>query len=126
MIASEESKMGGECCHKPCKSRFFCFLFYFLSVHDRLYRCSHPNFFPFAPLHLVHPFPSAIPSSWFTSMGHACKFFGFSLSYIFSYQLCFLISVLFCPFSPFSLPPDNAPNDPHSHDSVHVLVVCLV
>ena len=41
------------------------------------------------------------------------------------HQLCFLIPAPFPPFSPFSLPTDNLPNDLHVYDSVRVLVVCL-
>ena len=43
-----------------------------------------------------------------------------------SYPLCFLIPAPFSPFFPFPLPVDNPPNDPHTCDSVPVLVVCLV
>ena len=43
-----------------------------------------------------------------------------------AYQLCFSTPPSFPPFSPFSLPADNPPCDPHTYDSVPVLVVCLV
>ena len=68
------------------------------------------------------------------SEGCACKFFGFSLPYIFltslclfsTYQLYFMIPVPLPPFFPLPFPADNPPNDPHTCDSVPVLVVCLV
>ena len=43
-----------------------------------------------------------------------------------SYPLCFLTPAPFSPLSSFPLPADNPPNDPHTYDSVPVLVVCLV
>ena len=66
------------------------------------------------------------------SMGHACKFFGFSITYTIlniplfcTYQLC-LIPAPFPPLSPFPRPADTYTCNPHIFDSVHVLVVCLV
>ena len=43
-----------------------------------------------------------------------------------TYQLCFLISAPFPPFSWSSLPADNPPNGFHIYHSVSVLIVCLV
>ena len=70
----------------------------------------------------------------FMSMGHAYKFFGFSISYILpNLPLCILyLSVMLrnpCACSPIFallLPTDNGPYDLHFCDSVPVLVVCLV
>ena len=60
---------------------------------------------------LVSPFPIL----FLTSPGLFC-----------SYELSFLIPAPFPPFSSFPLSADNPPNDLHTYDSVHVLVVCLV
>ena len=68
-------------------------------------------------------------------MGHAYKFFGYSVSYtVFNIppvcleptSLYFLISAPFLSFSPFLLPADNPANDLHIYDSVPVMLICLV
>ena len=43
-----------------------------------------------------------------------------------SYKLCFRIPTPFPPLSPFSLPADNPPNDPHTYHSIPVLLAYLV
>ena len=92
------------------------------------------HFFPFAPFCLVPPFSSAISPPWFMSVGHACKFFGFSLTYTIlnlPLSILFLQIMLLDPctislFPVFQSQTDIPPNDPHTYDSVLILVVCLV
>ena len=79
------------------------------------------------------PIPSSNPLPQFMTMGHAYKFFGFSISYTVlnnplscTYQFvllnpCTLSLILLLP-----LLDDNPPNDLHIYDSVPVLLVCLV
>ena len=90
---------------------------------------------PCVPVCLVSPFPLAVPP-YFMSMGHAYKFFGYSISYtVFNIHppvysvatnLYPLIPVPYPSFSPFPLPTDNPPNDLHTYDSVSVLLVGIV
>ena len=49
---------------------------------------------PLCPLHPVSTLPQAIPPLLFTSMGHAYKFFGYSISY----------TVLYIPMASLYLP----------------------
>ena len=108
--------------------------FMFLSIFYWLCCYSCPSFFPFAPLSPVSSFPPAItPLSscpWAIRVSSLASPFPIlfltSPCLFCSYQLCFLIPAPFLPFSPFPLPADNPPNDPHTYDSVPVLVVCLV
>ena len=91
-----------------------------------------PCYLHFIPLHPVL-FPSTIiPSPQFMSMGHTCKFIGFSFPILFLispclfciYHLCFLLPVPFPPFSPLPFPTDNLPCDLYFCESVPVVVVC--
>ena len=110
----------------------FILYFFFLKYIDYAITVV-PIFSPFAPLHPVPPFPPAIPPLRAMYMGHAYKFFSFSISYTIlnlfclscTYQLCFLFPIPFLPFSLLPLPADNPPCDLHFCDSVPVLVVCL-
>ena len=105
-------------------------LFYFIFYWLCYYSC--PNFYPFSPLQLVPLFSPAILPPEFMSMGSACKFFGFSISYAilhFPLSILFLSIMLLIPYtiSPFShFPADSPPNNLHIYDSVPVLAVCLV
>ena len=89
------------------------------------------QFFPFAPLHLVHAFPPAIPPPLFMPMGHACKFIGYFTIYTVPNIPClfcihqFVLSnpCIFPSISLFPLPTENSPNDLGIYDSVPVLVV---
>ena len=66
------------------------------------------QFFPFATFLLMPPFPPAILPLYFMSVGHACMFFGYSMSYtvlniplsILTYQfvLLFFFKILFIYF----------------------------
>ena len=106
---------------------FFKSIFYWLCF----YSC--PNFSPF-PHSTRYPLPSSNAPTYFMSIGHTYKFFGFSISCIVlntprlfcTYQICFLIPIRFSPFFLFPCPTDNPPCDLHFCDSVPVLVVCLV
>ena len=58
------------------------------------YSC--PNISPFAALHPATPFPQAIPTPLFMSMGQACKFFGYSISYTVLYiPVAIPVAILF-------------------------------
>ena len=93
------------------------------------------QFFPFPPLCPVPaPFPPAISPlsscSWVMHISSLASPFPMlfltSPCLFWTYQLCFLITAPFLPFSPFLLPAGNPPNDLQIYDSVPVLVVCLV
>ena len=92
------------------------------------------HFFSLCPLLPNIPLPSSDTPTYFMSMGCACKFFGFSISYtilnislsILHLPIMLLNPCTFSPFSPFHLPADNPPNNLHICDFVPVLVVCLV
>ena len=63
------------------------------------------------------------------SMGHTCKFFGFSISYTIltlPLSIFYLPFTLFPVFSSLPLPTDNPPCDLYFCDSVPVPVFCLV
>ena len=101
-------------------------IFLFFKVHFIDYAITVVPFF--SPLYSPLPctlLPTSIPPPpQFMSMGHACKFFGFSISYTIlnppylfcTYQLCFLFSV---PF-------------PHSHTvpspliTLHVISISVI
>ena len=125
--------------------------YYFMYRIIYIYNYSYPYFLKYVLLiillQLSQIFLLLSPSAWyslsvqqsppwglFMSMGHACKFFGFSISYSI---LNILLSILYlpimllnpCTFSPlypFSHTADNPPNGIHIYDSVPVLLVCLV
>ena len=91
--------------------------------------------FPFCPLSWCFPFPTAISPPYFTSMGPAYEFFGFSTSctvlnlllpILYLSVQYFLIRAPFFPFFLFTLPADKLLYDLHVYDSVPVLLVCLV
>ena len=119
---------------KKCISCFSCliahvYLIIILSIFYQLCYYSCLNFSPLPP-----PLGTSLPSNMFVSIGHAYKFFGFSISYTI---LNISLSVLYLPImllnpctlsSIFSLPlpTDNLPYDLHIYDSAPVLVVCLV
>ena len=96
------------------------------------------HFFPFAALHSVppslqkHPLSSCPKVMCVSSLASPFPILFLASHCLFcSYQLCFLIPVAYSPYSPtsfshFLLPADNPPNDPHTYDSVPVLVVSLV
>ena len=92
------------------------------------------QFFPFAYLHLVPPFPPAFPSlsscPWVmhvSSLASTVPILFLTSPCLFcTYHLCFLFPVPFPSFSPSPLPADNPPCDLHFCDSVPVLIVCLV
>ena len=92
------------------------------------------HFFPICPPPLGTLLPSNIPLHLVHSMGHECKFFGFSISYtilgiplsIMYLPIMLLNPCTFPPFFPSPHPADNPPNYLHTYDSVPVLVVCLV
>ena len=66
------------------------------------------------------------------SMGHAYKFFGYSISYTVLNTLCLFCTYKFLLLDPYTfslilpLPTGNYPNDLHIYDFVSVLLVCLV
>ena len=92
------------------------------------------QFFPCCPPHIAPSTPQAIPTPLFMSMGHAYKFFGYSISYTVLYiphgysvstNLYFLIPSPLHPFPQTPLPFGNHPNILHIRDSVSVLF-CVV
>ena len=107
---------------------------YFLKYILLIISLQLSHFFPLCP-----PPPGiCIPSNnhpQFMSMGHAYKFFGYSIFctilnippfYFIPTNLYYLIPAPFPPVFLFLLPADNPPNDLHIYDSVPVLLVCLV
>ena len=89
--------------------------------------------FLLGPLLPGTPIPSSNPLPWFMSMGHAYKFFGFSISYTVlnnplscTYQFVLLNPRTLSLILLLPLSADNPPNDLHICDSVPVLLVCLV
>ena len=106
-----------------------CFGFFLLYFVD--YAITAVLIFPPLPLYTQHSLlPQAIPTPLFTSMGHACKFIGYSIShctlhphgYFVTTYLCFLISSPLHLFSHTCLPSGNHQNTL----CVSVLLVCLV
>ena len=87
------------------------------------------NFPPLPPFIQYHPLPQAIPTPLFIFMGHACKFFGYSISYTVLYIPWLFRSYLFVLLNPLtSLPilPHTSPIWQSSKHSVSVLLVSLV
>ena len=89
------------------------------------------QYFPFAPFYSLRQPPPQL----FMSMGHVNKFFGCSISYTCTLHphgysvttyLYFLISSHLRPFSLSPFPSGIHQNTLHVHDSVSVLLVCLV
>ena len=88
---------------------------------------------PLPPFIQYHPLPQAIPTPLFIFMGHACKFFGYSISYTVLYipwLFCNYLFVLLNPLTSYPFPhtpllSSNHQNVLHIHDSISVLV-CLV
>ena len=91
--------------------------------------------FPLCPLHPSPPTPQAILPPLFIPMGHVYKFSGYSISYAVLYsphaysvttRLYFLTPSPLYPFPHMLLPSGNHQNPLLIHDSVCVLLVCLV
>ena len=92
------------------------------------------QFFPFCACPHSSPLPSSNPPisscPWVmcvSSLASPFPILFFRSCCLFCpYKLCFLILLLFPPYSPFPFQADNPPCDLHFYDSVSVLVVCLV
>ena len=86
-------------------AHFFYITFYWL------YYYSCPNFFPFAP-HPAPPTPSGNSPPLFMSMGHAYKFFAFSIFYTVltsPWLFCNYLYVLRNTLTPSPVPPQPPP-----------------
>ena len=119
----------------PNDTEWYTFIFF---IYFKIYFIDYaitvvPLFLPF--IHLCPPLPLASPPhTYFISMGHTYKFFGFYISYtiltlpLSIFHLSFMLHILctFPPISPSHFPVDNPPCELHFCGSIPVLVVCLV
>ena len=116
-------------CFLPCVFNIFIFKIYFIDYAITVV----PSFLLYTPFCPAPPLPALPPLSscpWvihIISLASSFPILFLTSSCLFcTYQLCFLFSVPFPPFSPFTLPADNPPRDLQFCDSIPVLVVCLV
>ena len=105
---------------------FFLYILIYICYWLCYYSCLN---FPLCPLLPSIPIPSS------NSLLSSCPWVMHKSSlatplpspiYFIPTNLFFLIFAHFPPFSSFPLPNNTPPNDLHTYDSVHVLVVCLV
>ena len=108
-------------------------LYSFLKLHSIHYAFTVVSVFPPLLPSTQHPqLPQAIPSPFFMSIGHACKFFGYSISYVLYFTSLWsfcndlfivLIPLTFSPILPFP-PSGNHQNAPYPNTILTLAFLC--
>ena len=101
------------------------FLFFKYILLIMLLQLSH-FFLPFIPLYPAHPLPPVFPHL-VISMGHSCKFFGFSISYTILNLPLSILSSFYLPiklFIPCTFPPFSSL--PSQLITLHVISISVI